>query len=63
MALTVREYETAEGRVPFRDWLATLDRTTRARIQARVLRFETGNLGDHKSVGGGVQAGLRRRTR
>jgi putative addiction module killer protein len=22
----------------------------RARIQARVLRFETGNLGDHKSV-------------
>jgi putative addiction module killer protein len=26
----------------------------RARIQARVLRFETGNLGDHKSIGGGV---------
>jgi putative addiction module killer protein len=55
MALTVREYETAEGKVPFRGWLATLDRTTRARIQARVARFETGNLGDHKSVGGGVQ--------
>ncbi len=55
MALTVREYETAEGKVPFREWLATLDRTTRARVQARVLRFETGNLGDHKSVGGGVQ--------
>ena len=28
--------------------------TPRARIQARVLRFSTGNLGDHKSVGGGV---------
>jgi putative addiction module killer protein len=27
---------------------------TRARIQARILRFEHGNLGDHKSVGGGV---------
>ena len=26
----------------------------RARIQARVLRFETGNLGDHKPVGEGV---------
>jgi putative addiction module killer protein len=26
----------------------------RARIQARVLRFESGNLGDHKSVGRGV---------
>lgn len=55
MALTIREYETAEGKVPFRQWLATLDRTTRARIQARVVRFETGNFGDHKSVGGGVQ--------
>ena len=26
----------------------------RRRIQARVLRFENGNLGDHKNVGGGV---------
>ena len=25
-----------------------------ARIQGRVLRFENGNLGDHKNVGGGV---------
>ena len=55
MAVTVREYETADGKVPFRDWLATLDRATRARVQARVVRFETGNLGDHKGVGGGVQ--------
>jgi len=55
ITLVVREYETAEGKVPFRDWLATLDRATRARIQARVARFETGNVGDHRSVGGGVQ--------
>ena len=55
MTLTVREFETSGGRVPFRDWLATLDRGARARIQARVLRFEGGNLGDHKSVGEGVQ--------
>ena len=54
MAVTVREYETADGEVPFRDWLATLGRATRARVQARVVRFETGNLGDHKGVGGGV---------
>ena len=27
---------------------------SRARIQARILRFEMGNLGDHKSVGKGV---------
>ncbi len=31
-----------------------LDVAARARIQARVLRFEEGNLGDHKSVGDGV---------
>ena len=24
MAVTVHEYETADGKVPFRDWLATL---------------------------------------
>jgi putative addiction module killer protein len=54
MALTVREYETPDGQSPFRAWLETLDRATRARIQARVLRFETGNLGDHKTVGRGV---------
>ncbi len=53
--LDVREYETATGRSPFREWLTTLDRAARARIQARVARFELGNLGDHKGVGAGVQ--------
>ena len=50
----VREYLDAHGRSPFRDWLNTLDTATRARIQARILRFENGNFGDHKHVGGGV---------
>ena len=54
MSLAVREYETTDGEIPFRQWLATLDQPVRARIQARVLRFEAGNLGDHKSVGAGV---------
>lgn len=52
--LTVREYLTAAGRNPFREWLSTLDVAVRARVQARVLRFELGNLGDHKNVGAGV---------
>ena len=51
---TVREYLTADGRNPFRERLGTLDVAVKARVQARVLRFELGNLGDHKSVGGGV---------
>ncbi len=54
MGFTVREYLDERGRSPFREWLTSLDSTTRARIQARVLRFESGNLGDHKDVGGGV---------
>jgi len=32
----------------------SLDIGGQARNQARVLRFENGNLGDHKNVGGGV---------
>ena len=53
--MDVREYLTADGKNPYREWLDTLDVTPRARIQASVLRFSTGNLGDHKSVGGGVR--------
>lgn len=54
MKLTIKEYLSADGRSFFREWLDALDLSVRARIQARVLRFEMGNLGDHKSVGGGV---------
>ncbi len=39
---------------PFREWLNGLDVTARGRIQARVLRFETGNLGDQRRVGQGT---------
>ena len=52
--LAIREYLTAQGTNPFRTWLSRLDMTVRARIQARILRFETGNLGDHRPVGNGV---------
>lgn len=54
MRFEVREYVTADGKNPFREWLNTLDMTLRARIQARLLRFELGNIGDHKAVGRGV---------
>jgi putative addiction module killer protein len=54
MRLIVREYLTADGRSPWRTWLDELDVSTRARVQARVLRFESGNLGDHKALGDGL---------
>jgi putative addiction module killer protein len=52
--VVVREYLTTAGENPFRGWLKSLGTKSRARVQARVLRFELGNLGDHKSVGAGV---------
>jgi putative addiction module killer protein len=51
----VQEYETADGRSPFSEWLGTLsDRKTRARILKRITRIYLGNLGDFKPVGDGV---------
>ena len=51
--MNVREYLTADGKTRTASgWTHWTSR--RVRIQARVLRFSTGNLGDHKSVGGGV---------
>ncbi len=54
MRLTVREFLTPDGESPYRTWLRELDVAVRARVQARVLRFQMGNLGDHKAVGGSV---------
>ncbi len=54
MTFAVREFVSSDGRIPFREWLSKLDVAIHARIQVRILRFESGNLGDHKSVGGGV---------
>jgi putative addiction module killer protein len=46
---------TVERTVIFIDWLNRLkDRRAAARIRARIVRLEDGNLGDVKPVGGGV---------
>jgi putative addiction module killer protein len=50
----VQIYRHANGRSPFVEWTQSLDGATRARINARIARFEDGNFGDHKSVGDGV---------
>ncbi len=57
MKLAVREYLSKNGKNHFRAWLSSLDLAARARIQARALRFETGNLGDSKPVGKGIWEG------
>jgi putative addiction module killer protein len=51
----ILEYLTTDGRNPFRDWLSNLrDRQARSKVRVRLNRVRMGNLGDSRSVGGGV---------
>lgn len=51
----IRNYLRADGTNPFEDWYNSLrDTTGKNRIQLRLKRVMTGNLGDCKSVGEGV---------
>lgn len=53
--IEVRQYQTADGRSPFGEWLRQLrDAPARRRIAARIDRLQAGNRGDWKAVGGGV---------
>lgn len=48
-------YKTANGRMPFNEWLSGLkDRKTRAVIRTRLDRVAQGNLGHYKLLGDGV---------
>ena len=48
-------YRTGAGAEPYAEYVDALaDRAGAAKIRARVTRAETGNLGDHRGVGGGV---------
>ena len=51
----IQIYRAPNDQAPFIEWLKSLqDVRTRKRIQNRVARIESGNLGDHKPVGDGV---------
>ncbi len=48
-------YKKEDGAEPYADYVDSLkDRPGAAKIRVRVTRAELGNLGDHRSVGGGV---------
>jgi putative addiction module killer protein len=52
---TIAIYETEDGKLPFKQWLYSFrDKTTIARINARLGRIEFGNFGDARPVGNGV---------
>jgi putative addiction module killer protein len=47
----VEEYQTAEGKKPFSEWLFTLpDRRAQAKLLARINRASFGNFGDWKAL-------------
>jgi putative addiction module killer protein len=51
----IQLYVTTDGKIPFSEWLGCLrDIQARAKINARLRRVSLGNLGDYRSVGGGV---------
>ena len=53
--IEVRLYLTPSGDCPFDQWLNSLrDRTTQARVDARIARLRSGNVGDTRPVGDGV---------
>ena len=48
-------YQQEDGREPYTEWFRALrDRMAKARIEARLLQVVSGNLGDCKAVGEGV---------
>ena len=51
----VQNYLKGDGTSPFEGWLDSLqDTKTVSKIKKRLRRVELGNLGDYRSVGGGV---------
>ncbi len=51
----IQNYQTAEGRSPFEEWLDSLrDIRVISQIDNRLRRVKLGNLGDYRSVGEGV---------
>jgi len=56
MQKTLIVYASKDNKEPFTEWLYSLkDRVVRARIEARLIRVEKGNFGDHKRFNGLVE--------
>jgi len=52
----IEVYVTQEGKAPFTEWLDALrDLRGRDKIRSRLDRVQLGNLGDHASVGEGIE--------
>ncbi len=48
-------YQTSKRKEPYTEWIKSLDKSTSARISARLTRIEqNGNFGDCEPVGDGI---------
>ena len=55
MTVRIEVYQSTDGKQLFANWLRGLkDEQARSRIRVRIARLQLGNLGDCKSVGGGL---------
>lgn len=54
MKFSIKIFLLENGKSPYLDWIKSLDGAIRARISARIARFEDGNFGDFKSMSEGV---------
>jgi putative addiction module killer protein len=53
--IEIQYYRDPNGRQPFIEWFESIrDKITKQRIDKRLAKLEDGNLGDCRSVGGGV---------
>jgi putative addiction module killer protein len=51
---TVKLYATPDGKVPFIEWLESLDKQVRYRVKERLDRVALGNMGDHRAIDQGI---------
>ena len=42
--------QLANDKIPFIEWMDSLDKTTKARVQSRLTRLLDNNFGDHKQI-------------
>lgn len=48
---SAQQYETKDGKVPFKEWLTGLgDARAQAKVTKAVTQMEAGNFGDHKAI-------------
>ena len=47
---TIKIAQLANGKTPFIEWMNSLDKITKARVQSRLTRLLENNFGDHKKI-------------